>query len=259
MSKKETRIPIFRDDYRIARIKADLEAFCEVLNWAIAKFNEWGIYKSEFTEDMMKELAILKTDTLRAEVKAAYELEAAGIAIPFRRQKFLDGLIDEVYPSIDIVITQMMERLNRKCLDFYFKGFNESCLYISIDRIKYLSMSKGKAVYDKVMVEADNSNYASGEYFADFVKRTKILYQMMLDYDREVRILSGHKGELTLGIGEDTVYHDSIITVTDDKIHLDWRALRHIEFEDANQILSKGREIDNSKIWGTEPQLTTNS
>ena len=94
--KEKKMIPISRDGERINRMCADLETFCELMNNLIAKLRDHGIFAKDFevTDEIVKDLVILNTDSIKANLKAAYELEAAGIAIPVKRQEFLDSILD---------------------------------------------------------------------------------------------------------------------------------------------------------------------
>ena len=249
--KEKKMIPISRDGNRIARMCADLETFCELMNDLIAKLRDHGIFAKdmEVTDEIVKDLAMLHTDSIKANLKAAYELEAAGIAIPVKRQEFLDSLL-EAYQIIDKLIDETREIIDRKKLRFYFRGCDDICRYISDERVKYLSIKKGKVIYDQKMIEDDNTIYASGDYFQDFIKRAKALHQQMVDFDREVRILSAAKGSIIYGIGDNHAYNDSLITASDGVIYLDWRVLNHIAFEDADEDLKSGIAINNSEIMG---------
>lgn len=246
--KEKKMIPISRDGNRIARMCADLETFCGLMNDLIARFKDHGIFAKnmEITDEIVKDLAILKTDSIKANLKAAYELEAAGIAIPVKRQEFLDSLLD-AYQVIDNVIAETRNSLYKNRLRLYFGVFDGQ---ISDVRVKYISINKGKVVYDRKMIEDDNTIYASGDYFLDFIKRAKALHQQMVDFDREVRILSEAKGSITYGIGDDGDYKSTLITVSNGVIELDWNQLRHIEFEDADELLKNGFTINNSEITG---------
>lgn len=249
--KEKKMIPISRDGNRIARMCADLETFCELMNDLIAKFKDHGIFAKdmEVTDEIVKDLAMLHTDSIKANLKAAYELEAAGIAIPVKRQEFLDSLL-EAYQIIDKLIDETREIIDRKGVKLYLSGYDDLCRYISDERVKYISVKKGKVVYDRKMIEDDNTIYASGDYFQDFIKRAKALHQQMVDFDREVRILSAAKGSIIYGIGDVDAYNDSLITTSDGMIYLDWNQLRHIEFENADEALKNGITINNSKIMG---------
>ena len=170
-------IPISRDGNRIARMCADLETFCGLMNDLIAKLKDHGIFAKdmEVTDEIVKDLAMLHTDSIKANLKAAYELEAAGIAIPIKRQEFLDSLLD-AYQVIDKLIEETRESIDRKGVKLYLSGYDDLCRYISDERVKYISVKKGKVVYDRKMIEDDNTIYASGDYFQDFIKRAKALH-----------------------------------------------------------------------------------
>ena len=238
--KEKKMIPISRDGNRIARMCADLETFCGLMNDLIARFKDHGIFAKnmEITDEIVKDLAILKTDSIKENLKAAYELEAAGIAIPVKRQEFLDSLLD-AYQVIDNVIAETRNSLYKNRLRLYFGAFDGQ---ISDVRVKYISINKGKVVYDRKMIEDDNTIYASGDYFLDFIKRAKALHQQMVDFDREVWIRSGAKGSYMHGIGDDD---NSLITISDGIIYLDWRRLGHISFDDADGALKSGIVINN--------------
>ena len=249
--KEKKMIPIQRDGNRISKMCADLETFCGLMNDLIAKLRDHGIFAKDFevTDEIVKDLAILNADSIKANLKAAYELEAAGIAIPVKRQEFLDSLLD-AYQIIDKVIAETREIIDKSGVRFYFRGCDDICRYISDERVKYLSIKKGKVIYDQKMIEDDNTIYASGNYFEDFIKRAKALHQQMVDFDREVRILSAAKGSIIYGIGDENAYNDSLITASDGVIYLDWRMRNHIAFEDADEALKSGIAINNSKIMG---------
>lgn len=243
--KEKKMIPIQRDGNRISKMCADLETFCGLMNDLIAKLRDHGIFAKDFevTDEIVKDLAILNTDSIKANLKAAYELEAAGIAIPVKRQEFLDSILD-AYQVIDKVIEETREIIYKNRLRLYFARYDG---YMSNERAKYISIKKGKVVYDRNFVEDDNTIYASGNYYEDFIKRAKALHQQMVDFDREVWIRSGAKGSYVHGIGDDD---NSLITISDGIIYLDWRRLGYISFEDADGALKSGIVINNSEIVG---------
>lgn len=247
--KEKKMIPISRDGNRIARMCKDLETYCGFLNEMITKFKNQGLFTGEITESQVKELAMLNADSIKAEIKASYELEAADITIPFKRQQFLDGLFD-VYQAIEIIFDEMRETLRKNVFKFYFKESPYDL--VSGLRVPYITIKNGKIVYDKQKVEDDNTIYASGDYFQDFIKRAKALYQQMVDFDNEVRLLSNAKGHLIYGIGYgDNEYFNSLITIGGKgTIILDWRELKNLEFENADEILKNGNYINNSEIMG---------
>ena len=75
----------------------------------------------------------------------------------------------------------------------------------------------------------------------------------MIDFDREVRLLSAATGNKMYGIGgADNGYFDSLISVGDGIIHLDLRVVKNLDFDHADELLNSDKQFENSKIWGAE-------
>ena len=116
MSNKQLKVKSFLMDMnRIAKVNADLTAFCGFLNESIKAMKERGVIVGEVTEAMVKELAMLNADGIKDELRKAYEAESGNIAIPFERERFLNSM-NEALAAVEKKVGRKIFHLKLKAI-----------------------------------------------------------------------------------------------------------------------------------------------
>ena len=242
MAQQETKL--YQRDYnRIQRYTKDLESFSKEISKLIETLKEKKLLVS-LTDQILIDLCNYNTGSLKEDLKQDFQKEAAFISNAFARQKFLDNLLD-AYIDIDQLVSKFAERMETEKLAL-------SLTLAPSDRAEYLTIKNGEVSFDSQKVIENNTIYLTGEYAEDFIKRAEQLFKQMVDFDREVRLLS--KGSL-FGIASEAGFAlgaDGLISVNGlSKIFLDWRLLSQLDFSHAKQLLSSDRTFDNSEICGS--------
>ena len=238
------------DTNRIAKTNTDLENFCHILNESINGMKKRGVIAGEITEAMVKELAMLNAEGIKSELRKSYEAESSKISIPFERRKFLESM-NQALAKVEGAVEELGEIISQSSLKLPLRETG-STTNLNAKRLKYLVLKDGVVSFDRAKVVEDNTYKPSGEA-EDFIMRAALLHRQLVDFDREVRLLSGANGNMIYGIGEaDSVYCDSLISVGDGVINLDLRLIKLLDFANADELLKSNRQFENSKIWGKE-------
>ncbi len=251
MSNKQLKVKSFLMDMnRIGKMNLDLETFCGLLNESIKAMKERGVIVGAFTVEMVKQLAMLNADGIKAELRKAYEAESGKIAIPFEREKFLNSM-NEALAAVDGAVNELRNTIANKGLKLPLRHQGDPS-NLNSERLKYLVLKDGIVSFDRDKVIEENTYQPQGGA-EDFIIRAKALHKQLVDFDREVRLLSAATGNMMYGIGDaDNGYFDSLISVGDGIIHLDLRAVKNLDFDHADELLNSDRQFENSKIWGAE-------
>ena len=182
MEKKKFEIgsPLYKDENKIIKTKCDLGLFVEMLNKQIGENVKSGILdESEITLDLVKELALFKTDSLLAIIKSKYEAEANNIKLKPARDRFLEGLKNVMN---DIVAqyrsAEEYVKSNIKPGSFYFRSPNE--------RLSFLLISNGKVEYNYVNVQDAYTIRIASEKQADILNRANKLYEELVEFNKEL-------------------------------------------------------------------------
>ena len=251
MSNKQLKVKSFiMDMNRIGKMNADLENYCGFLNETIKAMKERGVIVGEVTETMVKELAMLNADGIKAELRKAYEAESGKIAIPFEREKFLNSM-NEALAAVDGVVEELRLTISNSSLKLPLRHQGDPS-NLNGERVKYIVLEDGIVSFDRDKIIEENTYQPQGGA-EDFIIRAKALHKQMVDFDREVRLLSAATGNMMYGIGDaDNGYFDSLISVGDGVIHLDLRVVKNLDFDHEDELLNSDRQFENSKIWGAE-------
>ena len=250
MNTKKTESKSLKDTNRIEKMNADLTAFCGLLNESIKAMKERGVIVGAITDETVKELAMLNADGIKDELRKAYETESGNIAIPFERERFLNSM-KEALAAVDGIVGELRVSISNNSLKLPLRHQGDPS-NLNAERLKYLVLKDGVVSFDREKVIQDNKYQPQGGAEA-FISRAKALHKQMIDFDREVRLLSGATGNYMYGIGDsENNYHDSLITVGDGIIHLDLRVIKNLDFDHADELLNSDRQFENSKIWGAE-------
>lgn len=238
------------DMNRIGKMNMDLETFCGLLNESIKAMKERGVIVGAFTVEMVKELAMLNADGIKAELRKAYEAESGNIAIPFEKERFLKSM-NEALAAVDGAVNELRETVTKSSVKLPLRHQGDPS-NLNEERLKYLTLKDGVVSFDRDKVIQDNTYQPQGGA-EDFIIRAKALHKQLVDFDREVRLLSAATGNYMYGIGDsENNYHDSLITVGDGIIHLDLRVIKNLDFDHEDELLNSDRQFENSKIWGAE-------
>lgn len=228
-----------RDENRISRFCKDLEAFCKQMNNLIGRLQESKLIV-KVTDQIVKDLTIFKTDSLKKQISEEYEKEAEFISSAFAKQRFLDGVLD-AYVLIDQIVGSFEKQLSDRKLSL---GLSLT----GSERTEFITFKDDQVSFDRDKVIEQNSIHFTGDYAQDFINRSKLLFNMLADYDREVRLLS--HGAIA-GISAEDSYKDGLLYVNGIcKLFLDWRLLPNLDFENAEQLLSSNKQFDNKEICG---------
>ena len=250
MNTKKTESKSLKDTNRIEKVNADLTAFCGLLNESIKAMKERGVIVGAITDETVKELAMLNADGIKDELRKAYEAESGNIAIPFERERFLNSM-NEALAAVDDAVNELRETITKSSLKLQLRHQGDPS-NLNEERLKYFVLKDGVVSFDRDMVIQDNT-YQPQDGAEDFIIRAKALHKQMVDFDREVRLLSAATGNYMYGIGDtENNYHDSLITVGDGIIHLDLRVIKNLDFDHADELLNTDKQFENSKIWGAE-------
>lgn len=207
---------------------------------------ERGVIVGEVTEAMVKELAMLNADGIKAELSKAYEVESGKIAIPFEREKFLTSM-NEALAAVDGVVEELRLTISNSGLKLPLRHQGDPS-NLNGERVKYIILKNGVVTFDSDKVIEENTYQPQGGA-EDFIIRAKALHKQMIDFDREVRLLSAATGNKMYGIGDaDNGYFDSLISVGDGIIHLDLRVVKNLDFDHADELLNSDKQFENSKI-----------
>lgn len=229
-----------RDENRIARFTKDLEVFCKQMDSLISMLQDSKLIV-KVTDQILKDLAIFKTDSLKQQIAEEYKKEAELVPSAFLKQRVLDGVLD-AYIQIDQIVGAFEKQLSEKKLSL---GLSLT----GSERAEFLTFKDDQVSFDRDKVIEQNSIHFTGDYAQDFIKRSELLFNMLADYDREVRLLS--HGSIT-GISAEDSYKDGLLYVNGiSTIFLDWRLLPNLDFENAEQLLSSDQQFDNKKICGS--------
>lgn len=232
-----------RDQNRINRYCKDLEAYCIVINELIEKLRSKKLL-STLTDQILSDLAENRTESVKQLISEEYRKEAEFISSAFAKQRFLDGLLD-AYVLIDQIVGDFAQMISERSLSL---GLSLS----AGERLSFLKISDNRVSFDRSKVIEKNTFYLTGDFAQDFIKRSELLFNMIAEYDRDVRLLS--HGSLR-GISTESgsrLGTDGMICVDDlNTIYLDWRLISQIDFDNAEKLLSSDKQFDNKKICGS--------
>ena len=241
---KQTQI--FTDEHGISKTVKDMVTFCNILNNTIKTLKEQGLM-GEVTEPIAKELAMLNTDTIKASLRKTYEDKAATIEIPFEKLRFMAGL-KNVFELTDVIVGKMAETIASEAVHLPLR-IKDDPSNINAERLKYIIVRAGMVTYDIDKIK-EEFTYTLSTTAESFIKRARALHKQMVEFDRDVRLLSGDTGNLIFGIGEvGDSYCDSLISIGDGIIHLDLRLVKNLNFVKAEKLLNSKKQFDNSMIW----------
>lgn len=237
------------DKNGVSKAVQDMATFCGILNNTIKNLKECG-FMDEVTEPIAKELAMLNSDTIKASLRRSYENKAASIEIPFEKRRFMASMRDAM-SEIDTIVGKMRDAIAKDSLHLplRIKGDDSN---INPDRLNYIIIRGGMVTYDIDKIKETYTCWMSNKTEA-FVKKAKTLYKQLIEFDREVRLLSAATGNFIYGVGsvEDNDV-DSIISAADGVIHLDLRLIKYLDCDNADELLRSDKVFNNSQIWVPE-------
>ena len=156
MSNKQLKVKSFLMDMnRIKKMNADLENYCGFLNNTIKAMKERGVIVGEVTEAMVKELAMLNADGIKAELSKAYEVESGKIAIPFEREKFLNSM-NEALAAVDGVVEELRLTISNSGLKLPLRHQGDPS-NLNGERVKYIILKNGVVTFDSDKVIEENT------------------------------------------------------------------------------------------------------
>ena len=159
--------------------------------------------------------------------------------------------MNEALAAVDGAVNELRNTIANKGLKLPLRHQGDPS-NLNSERLKYLVLKDGIVSFDRDKVIEENTYQPQGGA-EDFIIRAKALHKQLVDFDREVRLLSAATGNMMYGIGDaDNGYFDSLISVGDGIIHLDLRVVKNLDFDHADELLNSDRQFENSKIWGAE-------
>ena len=177
--------PLSKDDYKINAQTADLKAFCELLNTAIAGFVKGGFLElKSVTQTMVNALAVFDAAPIVDVVKKAYTDEATKIKFERARRDFLKGK-DDAVSDIRAAIEEMRKQYEREGVKYYKP--REGGYW----RLRYLRVEDGFVSFDRALLIADNTDTVTSEQHEAFLLRANDIYTRLLAFDDECKRLSG--------------------------------------------------------------------
>lgn len=170
MSTKDTVSKSIKDMNRIGKMNLDLETFCGLLNESIKAMKERGVIVGAFTVEMVKQLAMLNADGIKAELRKAYEAESGKIVIPFEREKFLNSM-NEALAAVDGAVNELRNIIANKGLKLPLRHQGDPS-NLNSERLKYLVLKDGIVSFDRdKVIEENTTNRKAERRISSFAQR----------------------------------------------------------------------------------------
>lgn len=233
---------LYSDTNRIAKICADLEFYGGTLERLFAELENANLLYVELTDDVISDVVSDGGHEIKRAIQNAYDLEASKIAFAPERKRLL-GCVADDWDKVDRLIAGWRELLETKKMSLY-NGISD------YERLKYLHFDNGCITYDREAVVEDNSTYCDDPRQKKLLNRAISLHKQMVDFDKEVRALSDGR---CYGVICEGAANDGFITCSDGgMLHLDLKYIAWLDFKNADELLKKKDNIENSKIWEVE-------
>lgn len=218
-----SKVLISRDSNRILRITRDLENHQTILNDVFKRIeNRFGIIAST---EHIKDICIDQAVLLKQQISDAYDKEVKKYLFAHAKQNFLAGKEDAFKEADTIVRDVEAQQDNPKI----------GCGYITVwAKLPYLVCNDGVVEVLKDKVIEDNSYYTSGNAANQFKERAKALFDEMVSFDRDVRLLSQNQ---VMGCYDAKPGYDAIITCGGDRLWLDFNHMKMMDFDNAEALL----------------------
>jgi len=236
MKQTEKREILTRNTVEIAAMQKDMETYCGCLNRAVEAFRAKSIYDGDISEQIARELCVLKADAITNEIKTAYAKDIQATILPFKKRRIREQMKDAL-GEVGTVLNGLQIDIERNKI-----GLRKNIS--SYDRMPYIVVSEGKISYDKERIIEENTVYSDADR-KEFIERARRLYDALVSFDKECRALSG--GNL---FGLSDLSSDAVITIDElHTIHLDLRHIDWLDFADREELMKKADNIKNSKVW----------
>lgn len=206
-----------------ANQKADLTAFCKLINTLVAKLENKGfISVTEVTPNILNAIAEFEYTPLVEVVAKKYDVEAERIEYERAKQDFLKGF-DEAKNEIISLFEQAKQEYTNNAVHFYKP--HEGGYW----RLEYLTIIDNGISFDDAKLKEHNCQRVKNKEHAKFLKRAKKLYYDIVDFNNEV---SKRSGSAIMGVSGIDATTEAIITINEaGEIIFDANVTSYMDFE----------------------------
>lgn len=221
-------VVIEKDTVKIARLTAALEKMCGLVNCILGKLNDEGLLCIEVTTDIARQVCKGDPTKIIEAAREAIRKESAGFATKYTRLKH-ERESEEAARRIMGIFKELQEAKEKARFELSAYSFTsvELSLYITVE-------CGGVVSFDRLQVERDCTKCADADAQA-FMEEARRIHAAMVEFDRKCRALSGNS---ITGITDSEEDKQSIISVIDGKIWLDFSAVDALDFTNAEEVLN---------------------
>lgn len=208
---------------RYANQKADLTAFCNLINTLISELEDKGfISATEITPNILCAIADFECTPIVEVVARKYNIEAERIEYERAKQDFLRGF-DDAKGEIIAIFERTKQEYSNKALHFYKP--QEGGYW----RLEYLTITDKGISFDEAKLKEHNCQRVKSKEHAKFLKRAKKLYSDIVDFNKEV---SKHSGNVIMGVSGIDATTEAVITINEaGEIIFDANVTSFMDFE----------------------------
>ena len=217
---KNYRMVVGINHYQISRYKADMTAFCKLLNELFATIKEEQLFQGEVTLQMAQEIAVNNTTALCNGIDEECKAAADKLTIPFAKREIFK-LAARAKKEVRLLVDERHAKMNAQRLPLQLSLQNHQ-------RPEFLCIQDGVGSFKAAAIEENHTDTISGERARTFVERLKALVSELEQFSNDVRNMS--RGAAA-GIGT-TTDPNSLVMVDDfGRLHVSANNLKYLDFD----------------------------